>query len=136
MTQREFWDAEAKSEGQGRHGYELAAEMLDDIQNEYDREARNMKDDPTEILRVLRSYYVPEDDSWEWDEGDEPAWVPESIIEVGSVEVGGGFKSGGWKAVVEARCSDGETRRLKIVYSQDNGSFYEPPSDDLQVEVL
>jgi len=136
MTLGEFWSDEAKREGQGRNGYELMAESMDDMQTSFAEQARSMRDDPAEILQTLRSYYVPEDDSWSWDPGDEPEWVPESLVEVEEVECDGGFSESGWTAVVKALCSDGVTRRLKVTYARYNGSFYEPPSDDLNVEVL
>lgn len=136
MTFGEFWAAEAKREGQGRCGAELMAETMDDMQASFEAEARRMKEDPAEILKSLRSWYIPEDDSWSWPEGEEPEWVPEGLEEVEEVECDGGFTESGWMAVVKARCSDGVTRRLRVTYTRHNGSFYEPPSDDLNVEVL
>jgi hypothetical protein len=136
LTTGEFFAAEAKREGKGRQGYELMAEMMDDMQAEFARASVELKDDPETILKELRAYYVPEDDSWDWPEGEEPEWVPESIVEVEEAEVDGSFKGSSWMAVVKALCSDGEVRRLKVVYSQFYGDFYEPPSDDINVEVL
>jgi hypothetical protein len=136
MTMSEFWAAEAEQEGEGRDGYELMAETMDDMQTSFEEAARAMKEDPTEVFKTLRSFYVPEDDSWSWDEGDEPKWTPESLVECEEVECEGSFQESGWMAVVKALCSDGETRRFKVTYSQYNGDFYEPPSDDLNVEVL
>jgi hypothetical protein len=136
MTFGEFWASEAKQEGQGRCGAELMAETMDDMQTSFEHEARRMKEDPSDILKTLRAWFIPEDDSWSWDEGDEPKWVPEAIVEVEDVEVDGSFKDSGWTAVVKVRCSDDETRRLKVTYSTFHGDFYEPPSDDLNWEVL
>lgn len=102
------------------------------METEFAAAASELQQDPTEILRTLRSWYIPEDDSWSWSEGDEPEWVPESIVEVEEAEV----DCSGWTAVVQARCSDEEQRRLKVTYSVFHGSFDEPPSDELNIEVL
>lgn len=136
MTFGELWAAEAKREGQGRCGAELMSEMFDDMRASFEAEAQQMKEDPSEILKTLRSWYIPEDDSWSWDPGDEPEWVPEALEDVEEVECDGGFSESGWMAVVKACCSDGVTRRLRVTYTKYSGSFYEPPSDDLNVEVL
>ena len=102
------------------------------MEAEFVAAALEMQQDPTEILRTLRSWYIPEDDSWSWDEGDEPEWVPESIVEVEEAEV----DCSGWSAVAQVQCSDGEQRRLRATYWQDPGTRDTPPEDDLKVEVL
>lgn len=136
MTHAEFWAAEAEAEGKGRSGGELMADMFDDIEAEYAKASADLKNDPDTILKTMRSWYIPEDDSWSWDEGDEPEWVPEAIVEVEEAEVGGDFGGSGWMAVAKVRCSDSEVRRLKVTENTTHGSFYEPPDYDLNVEVL
>jgi hypothetical protein len=133
MTMAEFWAAEAKREGKGRCGWELAEDMYADMERETREHEARLKADPSSLLKDLRDYYVP-DGSWDWPDGEDPGWTPEEILSAESVELSDGFKESSMNASLVVRCSDGKVRRLKVATRSFSGSWDEPPDHDVNVE--
>lgn len=140
MTMPEFFEHEAESEGRGRSGGDLMADMFEEMANEEQALASEIASRPIEVLWAIReAMYCPDclrgapcrDGCF-----DLYAIEPLGIHEVVEVDVGvsiGGPSRDKYEAIVV--WSDGTKRRTRVVVERFSGSFYEPPWEDVDLDV-
>lgn len=157
MTQAEFWQAEAESEGKGREPWELRAEFLQEIEGERVADEQRLKDDPAECWRMINDMAQADLKAWEenaacngeryperrwvdgqsveslsepYDAGPRPH-VPTSLVEVLEVQMSSGLsRESSLSVKARVACDDGQERTVTYQAWHSSGSFYEPPDSD------
>lgn len=140
MTMPEFFDREAEHEGRGRSGADLMGEMFEEIAAEEAEVSAQIASRPVEVLRGIReAMYCP--DCRRGKPCFDPCFDQYNIEPVGihwvlSVDVGaalGGPSGEVYEAIVV--WSDGTKRYTQVTVERFNGSFYEPPWEDVDMSV-
>jgi hypothetical protein len=134
MTNQEFWEAEAQREG--REAHELQQDFFDEMDKEI-TEQENVLRNPAEALKFLDSLVKNWNDGI--DEVDRDIFVPGGLVMVESIEevkICQSFRSSSAHMVARVLFSDGIVRKVRATSSYYDGSFYEPPDYDLNLEVL
>lgn len=140
MTTPEFFDREAEHEGRGRSGTDLMAEMFDEMAAEEAEASAQIASRPVEVLWAIReAMYCPDclrgkpcrDRCFDL-YNIEPLGIHQ-VIDVDVSASLGGPAGEMYEAVVV--WSDGTKRRTRVTVQRFDGSFYEPPWEDVDLDV-
>lgn len=140
MTMPEFFDSEAQREGEGRSGADLMVEMFDEIAAEEAALSAEIASRPIAVLNSIReAMFCP--DCRRGALCSDPCFdlyyiEPVGIHKVISVDMGasiGGPSGEIYEAIVV--WSDGLKRYTKVAVERFNGSFYEPPWEDVDMDI-
>lgn len=131
MTIGEFFQDEAKREGKGRSGAEVAADMFDEIDQSYRDEEKRWRDKPNDLLAQLQE----EINQYNQGDPDEEQYpVPTEIVEILEVKVDGSFRTSVFSTRVRCKKADGTTGILSFSSTQYSGSMSEPPDYDCNIK--
>jgi len=135
MTEGEFWQHEADSEGRGRDAADLREDFYADISASMREDEDRIKNNPAEMLDAIKNYCKILVDDWNYDgcAGEKPP-VPTKINSITLVNVNYNFKGSRTHVEGTAECDDGVVRNFKFTASYYDGSMHEPPDAEEWLE--
>ncbi len=126
MTQAEFWNSVAVSEGKKTE--EVIENYYGEIADEEDRARKELMENRSEVMRMLLEYYDPKYGDLDW--------VPTNLVEVVDATVRFSAKKSMTTVKAIINCSDARTRLVEYSECNWSGSYLDPPDFECNCIVL